>query len=463
MSSLTVLPWPRLLAALLAVLAYAALCRWSWRRAGRQADTPHVADGDSALLPVVHASQTGFAQLLAEETALSLQRGGRPARPLSLAQLSQGDLARLIATDTPLLLVVSTSGEGDSPDEAADFVAGPMATAPSLAGLRYGLLALGDDSYANFCAFGRRLDHWLQQQGAQALFPAIEVNRGDEGAIAAWQHRVGALASTLDTREEAAAPLAATAFASWRILRREHLNAGSEAAPVVRLDLVPAATDAPLPTWEAGDLALIQPPAGSGAPRAYSIASLPGESSLQLLVRQRRDEQGKPGLVSGWLTQAPVGTLVPLRLRTHAAFRIGANTGRPLILIGTGTGMAGLRAHLAARAAQGDGRNWLLFGEREAARDFHFGTDIRRWQDMGLLARLDLAFSRTAGERVYVQDRLAAAGNALRHWLAEGAAIYLCGNAATLAPAVDAVLTELIGADALEALLAEGRYRRDVY
>src|SRR5690606_31722150 len=98
--------------------------------------------------------------------------------------------------------------------------------------------------------------------------------------------------------------------------------------------------------------------------REYSIASIPGERHLQLLVREMYAEDGSPGLGSGWLCRhAAVDGIIDLRLRSNPGFHPPA-AAQPLVLIGNGTGMAGLRAHLAARVAAGAHRNWLLFGER---------------------------------------------------------------------------------------------------
>jgi hypothetical protein len=57
---------------------------------------------------------------------------------------------------------------------------------------------------------------------------------------------------------------------------------------------------------------------------------------------------------------------VRLRIREHGRFRLGDNARRPMILIGNGSGLAGLRGLLRARIALGVRENWLLFGERNA-------------------------------------------------------------------------------------------------
>jgi sulfite reductase (NADPH) flavoprotein alpha-component len=197
--------------------------------------------------------------------------------------------------------------------------------------------------------------------------------------------------------------------------------------------------------------------------REYSIASLPADGRIELLLRQFRQPDGSLGIGSGWLTEfAPVGADIRLRVRENRSFH-GPADARPLILIANGTGLAGLRAHLKARAAAGRYRNWLLFGERHADRDFFFREEILGWQQSGVLERLDLAFSRDQAGRVYVQDRLREASGELREWVAAGAAIYVCGSLKGMAPAVAEVLASVLGQPLLEAMAEDGRYRRDVY
>jgi sulfite reductase (NADPH) flavoprotein alpha-component len=319
---------------------------------------------------------------------------------------------------------------------------------------------LGDRGYRHYCGFGQQLDLWLAARGSTPLFERIEVNRGDPEALTAWRHHVARLAGTTDLPD-----WDAPAFQRWRLARRVCLNPGSAGAPAFHLELEPL--DAPaLPEWEAGDLAQVQVP-GAAEPREYSVASLPSDGRLHLLARQHRHADGSLGLASGWLTaQAAVGDEVALRLRVHQHFRIGDNAQRPLVLIGSGTGLAGLRAHLKARAAQPAATRapaWLLFGERQAAHDSFHGDELQAWLRDGVLARLDRVYSRDGGEQRYVQHRLAAQAQAVRRWVSDGAAIYVCGSLAGMGQDVHATLTEVLGAGTVAQLAEQGRYRRDVY
>ena len=80
------------------------------------------------------------------------------------------------------------------------------------------------------------------------------------------------------------------------------------------------------------------------------------------------------------------------------------------------------------------------------------------------MARLDLAFSRDDGSTArYVQHLVSQQGELLRQWVHDGAAIYVCGSLQGMAGGVHDALVAVLGAQALDAMMDEGRYRRDVY
>jgi sulfite reductase (NADPH) flavoprotein alpha-component len=457
---------------------------------------------------VAYASQTGHAEQLAGMSADALRAAGLKVRVTSLGELDN----RLLQQTTRALFIASTTGEGDAPDPALSFIRRSMAEAATLPQLRYGLLALGDRDYPDYCAFGHRLDAWLRHSHAHALFDTIEVDNAEPGALRLWQQHIGQLAGRTDLPD-----WNRPAYRTWRLHERRHLNPGSLGGAVFHLGLVPE--DAGQLAWEAGDIAEIGPRhadedvrhwlrangldgktrvrdgesicslhdalAGARLPspdavrgldaqaianilqplphREYSIASIPAEGQLQLLVRQMRHADGRPGIGSGWLTaHAAPGDAIALRIRGNRAFHL-PDDGRPLVLIGNGTGLAGLRALLRARIERGHARNWLLFGERQQARDFHYRAELEAWRASGHLQRMDLAFSRDQQARIHVQGRLREAFDTLRQWVADGASVHVCGSLEGMAPGVDAALREGLGDDAVDAMIEDGRYRRDVY
>jgi sulfite reductase (NADPH) flavoprotein alpha-component len=429
----------------LAMLAtYAGVCFAALRGRRAQAAGSGLADW-----LVVHASQTGTCEFLAERTRETLATGGLNVHVAGMDDIGEAQLRAA----TRILFIVSTYGEGDAPDSGARFARMLATTGSDLAHLHYGVLALGDSSYAQYCGFGRALDAALSARGAQALFARVEADRVAPAAIEAWQHHLSHLAGTADAPDWSAPD-----YGQWRIAGRRQLNPGSAGAPAFLLSLTPV--DGALPHWEAGDLVQISAPAAPDYPREYSIASLPADGSIELLVRLHLHPDGSVGAASGFLcSEAGDNATVALRVREHKRFRAGDNAQRPMILIGNGTGIAGLRAHLKARVAQGRLRNWLLFGERNAAHDNFCHADIVGWQ----LEALSLAFSRDGGAVRYVQHALAANEKQLRAWVADGAAIYVCGSLQGMAGGVHDALVAALGQQQLDQLDAAGRYRRDVY
>lgn len=455
------------------------------------------------------ASQSGLAEQLAWQSAGQLQAAGLPVRVEPLASLDGGTLAKA----RNALFVVSTFGDGEAPDNARGFERKVLGQASQLAGLRFAVLALGDRQYEHFCGFGRRLQSWLKGQGASQLFDPVEVDNGDRGALQQWQQQLAQISGGAMLT-----PWNGPAFESWTLEGREHLNPGSQGESTWLLRLrAPAGSQL---DWQAGDLVEILPSqaepvvdawlarhhldgnaqveldgqrqplrqalAGRLLPssfehlvglqpqalvqaliglsvRQYSIASLASDGALELIVRQEQHADGTLGIASGWLTHyLSVGAAVPLRLRCNSRFHL-IEEDRPLIFIGNGTGLAGLRSLLRAAIAAGRNRNWLLFGERNQAHDFYCRDELQGWLARGELQRLDLAFSRDQAEKVYVQDRLREAADELRAWLAEGAVIYVCGSLQGMAEGVDLALREILGDAALQQLNDDGRYRRDVY
>lgn len=437
----------------LAVIAAVVIARRLAR--GREAaNAAALASEGHAELLVAFASQTGLAEELAWMTARSLSEGGTSARVALLGDLNPDELKAA----RQLLIVASTTGEGDAPDSMSWFVRKQMAMPADLSGLRYGLLALGDRTYAEFCGFGRALDSWLRASGATRLFDTVEVDNGDTGAIRHWQHQLGQL-----TGHAVQADWTPPAYDRWRLVERTHLNPGSLGGETWWLAFEPVDH---APDWVAGDIAEVGLPAREGQPtasREYSVASPPSEGRVIFIVRRMIAPDGTPGLGSGWLTRdLSVGNEIGMRIRTNRSFH-GPAVETPLILIGNGTGLAGLRAHLKAREGAAHGGTWLMFGERTRAHDALLNEELQATLAAGLLSRLDRTFSRDAGDGRYVQALITEHAAEVAAWVGRGATIMVCGSLDGMAGGVHAALEDVLGADGLQALTEAGRYRRDVY
>jgi sulfite reductase (NADPH) flavoprotein alpha-component len=144
---------------------------------------------------VLWASQTGNAEEHALDLAEQLRGIGLDA---DLVAMDDYDVRRL-PDDGPVLLVSSTFGDGDSPDNGEAFWSAlAVDDAPRLDGLRYAVLAFGDPSYDDFCGHGRRLDARIAELGGQRLVDRADCEPGDGTSAQAWFERVAALLTPAD-------------------------------------------------------------------------------------------------------------------------------------------------------------------------------------------------------------------------------------------------------------------------
>jgi sulfite reductase (NADPH) flavoprotein alpha-component len=286
------------------------------------------------------------------------------------------------------------------------------------------------------------------------LFARINVDNGDEQALTAWQKTIADISGV-----ENIPVFAAPEYQEWCLQKRQLLNEGSVGTGVYCVSLQPpkAATI----HWQAGDILEIKPQNNLSLPqREYSIASLATDGRLDLVVRQAFAENGELGLGSGWLTAtAEENGIVLARIRSNPSFHAPL-TNCPMILIGAGTGIAGLRAHLHERYINDVQQNWLIFGERQRSKDRLFAAELDAWQQSGFLTELDEVYSRD-GEG-YVQNVLNSKQQQLCEWLDRGAVIYVCGGVA-MGTGVHQVLIEILGEHDLQQLIEAHRYKRDVY
>jgi len=214
-------------------------------------------------------------------------------------------------------------------------------------------------------------------------------------------------------------------------------------------------------------------------PRLYSISSslaaAPDEAHLTVsTVRYDLNGQPRAGVASGHLAARgePDATL-PVYIQSNAHFRL-PHDDAPILMIGAGTGVAPYRSFLQEREARGaGGKSWLVFGERNFRSDFLYQVEWQSYLKDGVLSRMDVAFSRDRTPKTYVQDRLREHSRDVYAWLEDGAHIYVCGDAAHLAPDVHTALTEIVAeqggldsaaaSDYLANLQRDHRYQRDVY
>lgn len=519
-------------------------------------------------LNIYYGSQSGNAEALARD--LRKFAGGRGFAP-ALAELDSLDPAAL-ENMRHLLIICSTFGEGEPPDNAREFYQRLMSdsAAPLPAGLNFAVCGLGDSSYPDFNQCATDIHARLLELGATACHELAACDVAFEDDYAAWKAAVFATPAFLDAAGQATAavaepddagpvyskqrPFLATlkgarnlsgpasgkrvnhieislagggqdlryeagdALGVWplncpaeveAILKaggfdgNEIVRVNAEAAPLrvwlqTRLDIITVNAGA-LKTWGIDGtpedyhvvdvLARLKPGLEAQRlvdglrplrPRLYSIASSPkahpGEVHLTVAeVRYEQFERKCKGVASAWLgNRLAPGSHLGVYVQAAPHFRLPEDDNAPLIMIGPGTGIAPFRAFLEEREARGaSGDNWLFFGDRREANDFLYKAQLLRWRENRLLTRLDLAWSRDGGQKVYVQNHIRQNGRTFFEWLERGACVYVCGDAARMAKDVDAAIHALIAehgrldqagaAQYVKKLADERRYQRDVY
>lgn len=516
----------RLLLVLAVLLGYGALCLWQFRRGGSGRLQSVDSSVSAASMLVAYASQSGVALALAQRSAKALQAIGPvrvlPLNRVDDAVLAGTEHAFFVAStygegEPPdngnrfarrylngnsaqfSHLKFSVLALGDSAYQHFCAFGHKLHEGLSSHGAApvFAPLELDGNAEGNVDAVLQRWYQQLAHFGAESPLPDV--------------------AETASQGEQ---------YRSWHLDYRQVVNVGSVGEPLVHLKFSPAQVsgDVALDTlWQAGDIAEVLPrnsvircaefaatykldieasllidgkacrlidelqrralPASDIAgpvagdldsvsawvmslpllvKREYSIASVPEDGSLDLLVRvQGRD--GIPGVASHWLGRhLAIGDSLALRVRSNPLFH-APESNIPVIFIGNGSGFAGIRAHLRARQLSNRKDNWLMFGERSPRADCIFSDEIAEWQDHGYLPHIDLTFSRCSDQAAYVQDAILANAADFKAWLSAGAAIYVCGSREGMAAGVDRQLRRVMGDQQLDDLADAGLYRRDVY
>ncbi len=214
-------------------------------------------------------------------------------------------------------------------------------------------------------------------------------------------------------------------------------------------------------------------------PRLYSISSSLKAHADQVhftidVVHYESRGRMRKGVCSTFLAERAQNAPLPV-YPNASKFRLPEDGNTPIIMVGPGTGVAPFRAYLQERKAIGaKGKNWLFFGSQHRHCNYFYEDEFEHQKRDGFLTRLDLAWSRDAAEKSYVQHKMHENADEIWKWMdGEGAHFFVCGDARRMAKDVDAALRKIIQEhggkteqqtnEYVEKLKADKRYKRDVY
>lgn len=145
--------------------------------------SPAAETGGGTAVTILWGSQTGSSEGLAKKLAKSLKDKGHLPTVKDMAGVSAAELCDI----EHLLIITSTYGDGEAPDNAA-YLHGALHAddAPSMTSVRYSVLALGDSNYAAFCKCGHDFDQRLAALGATRIAPLVECDVDFEEPFATW-------------------------------------------------------------------------------------------------------------------------------------------------------------------------------------------------------------------------------------------------------------------------------------
>ena len=330
----------------LSPLQLAWLSGYCWARAdGGALPTVAATDATSAAsaepappplaVTVLSASQTGHAREVADKLHAALAEQGINAKRISAADYKP----KTIADEQVLLLVTSTQGEGEPPEEALSLhrlLFGKKA--PPLPALRFAVCGLGDSSYPDFCQAGKDFDTRLAELGGERLAPRADCDVDYQATAAAWiadlVPRLAALQPAAPRTPTAAAPATPAAYDrdhpfTAPLLARQKITGRHSTKDVrhIELDLAGSginyqAGDA-LGVWCENDPARVD--AILAALKLDGVTVIDGKTLREQLIREREISQNTPQFVQGYAALAKSADL-DAEIATHGAALYAANT-----------------------------------------------------------------------------------------------------------------------------------------
>ncbi|WP_348769368.1 assimilatory sulfite reductase (NADPH) flavoprotein subunit [Buchnera aphidicola] len=535
------------------------------------------------IITILSASQTGNARLLSERLHKYLNDNNQQACLISSSDYN----FKKIKDEKLLILIISTQGEGEPPEEALSLYKFIMSKrAPKLDNLKYSIFSLGDSSYDLFCQAGKDFDKRFCELGATQLLNRFDADIEYEEEYVKWSKELlilinktvtpcsSFLKKNLVSDSETSVytkykPAIATILNNQKITGRNsskdirhieldisnlnlkytpgdalgvwYQNNSDLVNKILKLlsintsdivtvknknknifdalknnfeltnntknivnkytditqnkflkeiivdnkklesyvkitPLVQMISDYPSKISAQKFVSILRPL----TPRLYSISSSQSENNDEIhitvsVIKKNISGYLHLGGASGYLSELlNIGDKLKIFIEKNDNFRLPQNKQTPIIMIGSGTGIAPYRSFMQERDNDGSvGRNWIFFGNQNFTEDFLYQIEWQKYLKKGLLTKMTLAWSRDQKDKIYIQDKIREQGKEIWEWIKENAHIYICGNASKMAKDVEKSLLYVIrkyGNMSLEGsnefvnnLRLQKRYQRDVY
>lgn len=283
--------------------------------AGRRASA--TSDAPTATVDVLFGTQTGNAEFLADELVAGARARGLAGKASALDAVTPDQLA----TMTHVLVITSTYGEGELPDNAGLFWEALQSdTAPRLESVRYAVLGLGDRGYDDFCQAAKLIDTRLEQLGAARLHERVDCDVDFEDPAAEWTtavlDRLAAETGATGTNTEANKAPAAPTRSPWnkrtpyhsRLAVNRLLSAPHSAKEIrhYEFDLGDSGI-----TYEAGDALAVVPLNDDGLVAALleHLGASGDEETAELLRTEREIRTPSKELIADLVERSPSGEL----------------------------------------------------------------------------------------------------------------------------------------------------------
>ncbi|QCI18391.1 assimilatory sulfite reductase (NADPH) flavoprotein subunit [Buchnera aphidicola (Aphis nasturtii)] len=539
---------------------------------------------DNHSITIISASQTGNARMLAERLNKYLNENNKKTHLVSAADYN----FKKIKDERFLILIISTQGEGEPPEEALSLYKFIMSKrAPKLYDLQYSVFALGDSSYNLFCQAGKDFDKRINELGGKNLLNRLDADIEYEDDYVQWSKELLILIDKIDIASCSSSPLKQDYFsdkismytkynpAISHILTNQKITGRNSTKDVRHIELditdlnIKYTPGDALGVWYQNNNDLVEkllqllsiktsdvvniknknisitdalknyfeltnntknivkkyaditqnkflkeimlndkklenyvkqtplinmisdyPQKISSqmfinilrplTPRLYSISSSQNETHDEIhitvsVVKKIISGYIHLGGASGYLSELlNIDDPVKIFIEQNNNFRLPQDTRAPIIMIGSGTGIAPYRSFIQQRDNDNaTGKNWIFFGNPNFTEDFLYQIEWQKYLNKGLLTKMTLAWSRDQEKKIYIQDKIREYGKEIWNWIEENAHIYICGNASKMAKDVEAALLDIISENGnmniehsnefLNNLRLKKRYQRDVY